>query len=68
MSHLYSRYKWIDGTLHSSCIPHFSFTKLHLADDSATVTLLVGRLIDTYVTSKIDCSFARPRHFYCGGQ
>ncbi|ACQ62407.1 hypothetical protein VCC_001715 [Vibrio cholerae RC9] len=46
----------------------FTTTKLHLADDSATVTPLVGRLIDTYATSQIDCSFARPRHFYCGGQ
>ncbi|TQQ01631.1 hypothetical protein FLL78_15065 [Vibrio cholerae] len=48
--------------------PQFSFTKLHLADDSATVTPPLGRLIDTYATSQIDCSFARPRHFYCGGQ
>lgn len=45
----------------------FTTTKLHLTDDSATVTPLLGRLIDTYATSHIDCSFARPRHFYCGG-
>lgn len=45
----------------------FTTTKLHLADDSATVTPPLGRLIDTYATSQIDCSFARPRHFYCGG-
>ncbi|RBM40542.1 hypothetical protein DLR62_08220 [Vibrio tarriae] len=57
----------LGGILFLSDNPHFSFTKLHLADDSATVTPLVGRLIDTYATSQIDCPTARPRYFYCGG-
>ncbi len=34
----------------------FTTTKLHLTDDSATVTPPLGRLIDTYATFQIDCS------------